>query len=113
MDVKNTAVKNHSPIRRHTEECTQANANAQFKIDRVIFEDCERCMADVRKPSAADTVVDVLIGVVFGLGKVFQAALSLALIMGIIYLIATFVFGWSGQVDLSLPMPEVTINDTQ
>ena len=42
--------------------------------------------------------------------QVLREGVKVVILLGIIYLIATFGFGWSGHLDLSLPKPEITIN---
>ena len=111
--VKNHRAKNHSALPKHSAACKDANKDVRsFKIDRVWVEDCVRCEYDNRQADEA-LIWDILFGIVYGLIKLAGAALSIGLLVGIVYLIAVFVFGWTGQLDLSLPLPEVTINDAQ
>ena len=99
--VKNHRAKNHSALPKHSAACKDANKDVRsFKIDRVWVEDCARCEYDNRQADEA-LIWDILF------------ALSIGILVGIVYLIAVFVFGWTGHFDLSLPLPEVTINDAQ
>ena len=113
MDAKITAVKNHSALPKHSAACKDANKDVRnFKIDRVLVAGCERCEHDNRREDES-LMWEIMFGIVYGLIKLAGAALSIGILVGIVYLIAVFVFGWTGQLDLSLPLPEVTINDAQ
>ena len=113
MEAKTTAVKNHSTLPKHSAACTDANKDVRsFKIDRVWVEDCARCEYDNRQEDEA-LIWEIMFGIVYVLIKLADVALSIGILVGIVYLIAVFVFGWTGHFDLSLPLPEVTINDAQ
>ena len=111
--VKNHRAKNHSALPKHSAACKDANKDVRsFKIDRVWVDGCARCAHDNRQEDEA-LIWEIMFGIVYVLIKLAGVALSIGILVGIVYLIAVFVFGWTGQLDLSLPLPEVTINDAQ
>ena len=115
MEAKTAAVKNRRALPKHNAVCKDANKDVNprsFKIDRVWVAGCERCEHDNRREDES-LIWDISFALLVGTIKLSGVALSIGVLIGIVYLIAVFVFGWTGHFDLSLPLPEVTINDAQ